>query len=179
MSDRLSLYIPPMEELGFYRQMLADPATMAYNAPWFPPDGCIDFPESEWPSWYGRWLGREPERFYAYLRRESDGAFVGDVNYHYDPERDRWDIGVLIYAPERGRGYAKQGLALLLDRAFRADGLARLYNEFEETRGAALHIHRALGFREIGRENGLVLLSLTREDYEGHARLYGQNEVRP
>ena len=168
MNDRLSLYIPAPDELHFYQQMLADPATMSYNAPWFPPDGCIDFPESDWADWYAQWVGCEPERFYAYLRRERDGIFVGDVNFHRVPERDWWDMGILIYATERGKGYGKAGLALLLERVFRIDGVTRLHNEFENTRDAAYHIHRALGFREIERKNGQIQLLLTKEDYDAH-----------
>lgn len=164
-ADELELYVPRPEDLWFYQKMLADPATMAYNAPWFPPDGCISFPESERPAWIGKWIGREPERFYAYLRRKADGAFVGGVNFHQTPERGWWDMGIVIYAPERGKGYGKQGLALLLDRAFRVAGISRLHNEFETTRDAAWHIHKAAGFRETGRADGVIHLELTKEDY--------------
>lgn len=41
MADDLQLYIPNQEDGWFYIQMMSDPETMAYNAPWFPPDGCI------------------------------------------------------------------------------------------------------------------------------------------
>ena len=74
-------------------------------------------------------------------------------------------MGIVVYAPERGRGYGKQGLRLLLDRAFRADGIDCLRNDFEITRDAAYAIHRAVGFRETGREDGLIHLELTREEY--------------
>ena len=164
MSD-LTLYIPSFEDLWFYQKMLSDPATMSYNAPWFPPDGCIAFPKTEQPGWYAKWVGQSPIRFFAYLRRCADGAFVGDVSYHLVPERGWWDMEVLICAPERGRGYGKQGLSLLLDRAFRVDGVSCLHNEFENNREAAYHIHTAAGFRETGTENGICLLELTREEY--------------
>jgi len=164
-TDELRLYIPKPEDGWFYMQMLSDPATMAYNAPWFPPDGCIPFTEADWANWYPNWIGQEPERFYAYLQRVSDGAFVGGVNCHHTPERDWWDMGILLYAPERGKGYGRQGLRLLCEQAFRVNGIARLYNEFEPARAAALRIHKAVGFREIGMENGIVQLLLTRETY--------------
>lgn len=164
-ADELRLYIPKPEESRFYIQMHSDPATMAYNAPWFPPDGCIPFTEADWPDWYEKWIGAEPERFYAYLQRVSDGAFVGGVNFHRTPERDWWDMGILVYAPERGKGYGRQGLRLLCDRAFRVNGVARLHNDFEPTRDAAYHIHKAVGFRETGVENGIVQLLLTKEAY--------------
>ena len=163
--EELTLHIPGPEELWFYERMLSDPATMAYNAPWFPPDGCVPFPPQEQGAWYARWIGREPERFYAYLQRRADGAFVGGVHYHRDPARDRWDMGIVIYAPERGRGYGRQGLALLLDRAFVTDGIDCLHNEFEPARAAALHLHLAAGFRQAGTEDGILQLELTRQDY--------------
>lgn len=164
-AERLELYVPRPEEGWFYLKMMSDPATMAYNAPWFPPDGCIPDAEAEWLRLCDTWIGKEPERFYAFLRRRSDGAFVGDVNFHRNSEKDWWDMGVLIYAPERGKGYGTQGLELLLDRAFRVAGIARLHNEFETTRDAAYHIHQAAGFRALCREAGIVQLELTREEY--------------
>lgn len=163
--NALRLYIPKPEDSRFYIRMLSDPATMAYNAPWFPPDGCIPFTEADWPGWYRKWIGNESERFFAYLQRVSDGAYVGDVHFYRTPERDWWDMGIVIYAPERGKGYGAQGLRLLCDRAFRVDGIACLHNEFEPSRAAALRIHKAAGFREIGIENGIVQLLLTKEEY--------------
>ena len=71
----------------------------------------------------------------------------------------------MIYAPERGKGYGGQGLKLLLDRAFRTDGISRLYNDFETTRAAAYRIHKAAGFRETGTADGIVRLEITREEY--------------
>ena len=161
----LRLHVPGPEDGWFYEKMMTDPATMAYNAPWFPPDGCIPDPETEWTELQDGWIGQEPERFYAFLQRISDGAFIGDVNYHRSRDGDWWDMGIVIYAPERGKGYGRQGLLLLLDRAFRTDGVSVLHNDFEIARGAAYHIHKQAGFRETGEENGILHLELTREEY--------------
>ena len=169
MTETLTLYIPKPEDGWFYTKMMSDPETMAYNAPWFPPDGCIPDPEEEWKRLSSDWIGAEPERFYAYLRRTSDGAFVGDVNFHHTPERGWWDMGVVIYAPERGQGYGKQGLRLLAEYAF-SHGVTRLHNAFETTRDAAYRMHRNVGFRETGRRDGMIFLELTEADFEkgGH-----------
>ena len=163
--DELRLYIPRPEDGWFYVKMLTDPATMAYNAPWFPPDGCIPDAEDEWKDIQASWIGKEPERFYAYLQRVSDGVFVGDVNYHSNPEYNWCDMGIVIYASERGKGYGKQGLHLLMERAFRIDGVSCLHNDFETTRDAAYYIHKAVGFRDAGITDGVYHLEKTREDY--------------
>ena len=165
MTDGLQLYIPRPEDGWFYVKMMSAPETMAYNAPWFPPDGCIPGAESEWLDLQASWIGKEPERFYAFLRRGRDGAFVGDVNYHLNRERGWWDMGIVVYAPERRKGYGRQGLRLLLDRAFVTDGVACLHNDFETSRAAAYRIHKAAGFRETGTADGIVALEMTREEY--------------
>ena len=161
----LQLHIPKKEDGWFYMKMMTDPETMSYNAPWFPPDGCIPNPEEGWNDLISSWIGNDDKKFYAFLKRISDGAFVGDVNYHYNLEEDWYDMGVVIYAPERGKGYAKQGLELLLDRAFRVNRINRLRNDFEITREAAYRVHKAVGFKELGIEDGRYLLEITREEY--------------
>lgn len=167
----LLLHIPEKDDGWFYVKMMSDPETMAYNAPWFPPDGCIPNPEEEWERLVSSWIGCEDKRFYAFLKRKSDGCFVGDVNYHYNPRQDCFDMGIVIYAPERGKGYGKQGLQLLLDRAFRINGISKLRNDFETTRGAAYKIHRSVGFTELETTEGMFLLEMKREDYLRQAYL--------
>ena len=169
-SDALRLYVPRREDGWFYVQMLTDPATMAYNAPWFPPDGCIPDPEAAWKDIQSDWIGRAPERFYAYLQRVSDGAFVGDVNYHLNGQGTQYDMGVVIYAPERGKGYGKAGLRLLVDKALRIDGVPALHNDFETDRDAAYAIHKTVGFRDAGSSEGMLHLVLKREDYLASCR---------
>ena len=161
----LQLYIPKKEDRWFYVKMMSDPETMAYNAPWFPPDGCIPHPEEEWEAIMSSWVGCEDKRFYAFLQRTSDGSFVGDVNYHYNFEKEWFDMGVVIIASERGKGYAKQGLELLLERAFKVNRITKLRNDFETNRDAAYRVHKAVGFRDLGIEDGHYLLKMTREEY--------------
>lgn len=172
MMEQLELYIPKPEDLWFYQKMMSDPETMSYNAGWdvdydgyHRDTGCIDYPDEVLADWYKDWVGKEPDRFYAYIKRRSDGAWIGDVNFPYTPEKDWHDMGIVIYAPYRGKGYAVPALKLMLDHAFRECGIARIHNDFEITRSVALRIHKKAGFREIGVENGIVQLLITREDY--------------
>ena len=74
-------------------------------------------------------------------------------------------MGIVIYVPYRGKGYAVPALKRLLDHAFRDCGISRLHNDFETTRDAAWSIHRKVGFKEMGVEDGILQLMLTKEDY--------------
>ena len=163
-SKWVELYIPKLEDLWFYQKMMSDPETMSYNDPW---GGCIDYPDEVLPDWYSRWVGQEPQRFYAYIKRTSDGVWIGDVNFHYTPEKDWWDMGIVIYAPYRGKGYAVPALKLMLDRAFRVCGISRIHNDFEVARKeiAAWETHRKAGFRELGVEDGFLQMMITKEEY--------------
>ncbi|MBR0417839.1 MAG: GNAT family N-acetyltransferase [Erysipelotrichaceae bacterium] len=163
--NELMLHIPAKEDGWFYVQMMSDPKTMSYNAPWFPPDGCIPEADKEFERLLDSWIDEQPKRFYAYLKRIEDGAFVGDVNYHYNAKDDKYDMGIVILDSERGKGYGKMGLSLLLERAFEVDGIPGLRNDFETTRTAVCHIHKAVGFKEVKWDGDIVVLELSKEDY--------------
>lgn len=174
MAEKLELYIPKLEDLWFQQKMLADPATMSYNTNWdvsydgyHRDTGCVDFPESEWADWYARWIGQEPKRFYAYVRRTSDGAWIGNVNFNYDANKDWWDMGVVVYAPYRGKGYATPALKLMLDRAFRVCKISRIHNDFELVRNeeSAWKTHFGAGFSEYKRDNDWLEVMITREQW--------------
>lgn len=176
----LELYIPKVEDMWFVQAMQEDPDTMAYNAGWdvsfegyHPDTGCIDFPESQWADKHVRLVGHEPKSFYALVREKASNQFVGEVNFHYTPDDDWWDMGVLIHAPFRGKGYGHLALELLLHKAFIDCGISRLHNDFELTRDPGMAIHLAAGFKpcgfgempRFGKPVRLQKLMLTREQY--------------
>ncbi len=168
----LELYIPKRADLWFRRELLSDPDTMSYNRGYdlgFPEyhndTGCIDFPEKNWDGWYARWVDAEPERFYAYLRRREDGAFLGEVNLYRKGEPGWYEMGIVLKAEYRGMSYSSKGMELLLRQAFENMGAAGVRNEFERTRESAWRIHRAAGFEAVGKGKAVVLLRLPREQY--------------
>lgn len=172
--NAVELYVPSLEELWFRQKMMSDPATMSYNANWdvsfegyHRETGCIDFPESEWADWYESSIGQEPNRFYAYIRRCMGGEWLGEVNFHYTPEQDWWDMGIVIYAPYRGNGYAVPALRLMLDHAFRNCGVTRIHNDFEIARNeiSAWNTHLSAGFHVTGEEDGFLHMMITRVEY--------------
>ena len=185
--EKLELYIPKLEDLWFYQQMMSDPETMSYNANWdvdydgyHRDTGCIDYPDEVLPAWYENMIGQEPERFYAYIKRCSDGAWIGDVNFHYTPEKDWWDMGIVMYAPYRGKGYAVPALRLMLDHAFRVCGISRIHNDFEIARNeiAAWETHRKAGFKRIGRGKRFLHMMITKEAYLGAAQNVSADDPR-
>lgn len=155
----LTVVLPTRANMPFRQAMLSDPATMAYNAPWCPPDGCLPFPESAWDTWLDKWKGHEPERFCGFLADEA-GELVGEISWHgYGA-----GMGVVILAAHRGRGYGEEGLRLLIQRAFSHPEITSLTNDFEPNRIAAMAVHRKLGFVPVDEENGVGTLRLNKEE---------------
>lgn len=166
----ISLHIPSYGELWYRQKLLADPATMSYNrgydldfASYDRETGCIAFPETRWREFWDDWCsGQDPRRFYAYVMGE-DGRFLGEVDLHRSGDEPWYEMGVVLEAAHRGKGYGRPALELLLHHAFAVLKAETVRNCFEEERAAALKIHLAAGFREIGREDGAVWLECRRK----------------
>lgn len=168
----IELYVPEKADLWFRKELLSDSDTMSYNRGYdlgFPEyhneTGCIDFPEEKWDCWYQRWVHAQPERFYAYLRRKSDGAFLGEVNLYQKGPEGWYEMGIVLHSRYRGQGYSAEGMRLLLQWAFEKLSAAGVSNCFEESRKAAWRLHEAVGFEPVCKANGLVTLAVTRERY--------------
>lgn len=166
----IKLHIPAYEELWYRQKLLSDPATMGYNRDYDldfdgydRETGCIDFPETEWRAWYDWFVGQEPKRFYAYVVRE-DGRFLGEVNLHRSGDEPWYEMGVVVEAAHRGKGYGGMALKLLLHHAFHVLKANAVRNSFEAERTAALRLHLAAGFREIAHEKGIVYLEYKRQE---------------
>lgn len=93
MAERLYLYIPSFDDLWYRQRIMSDPDTMSYNKGYDlhiegydKTTGCIEFPECKWNSWYNKFIGRAPERYYAYIVRKEDNSFIGEVCAHKNPD---------------------------------------------------------------------------------------------
>lgn len=151
----ITLYRPTMEELLFRQQLLADPATMAFNHAW---GGTIDFPRERWADWYARWVeDSSGERFYRYLYDGAADGFVGEAAYHFDGELDAYVCDVIVSASCRGRGYGGQGLALLCEAA-RENGIKRLCDNIAID-NPSVSLFLKAGFREIFRNEEYILVA--------------------
>lgn len=76
-------------------------------------------------------------------------------------------MGIVLYAPYRGQGYAVPALKLMLDHAFRDCKISRIHNDFELARNeqSAWKTHFSAGFTEVSRENGWLTVMITREQW--------------
>ena len=173
--SNISLHVPTLEELWYRQKLLSDADTMSYNKGYDlnfdgydNETGCIDFPKEDWQGWYDYFIGRTPERYYAYI--VANGEFIGEVNVHENKEMNWYDMGIVIEAKHRGKGYAVTALKLLLEQAFDRLGAKAVHNDFEDIRDAAVKTHLAAGFKEYKREKGILELLITKEQFENDRR---------
>lgn len=148
----LTLYVPELKDYWYEQKLQSDPKTMEYNAGYnvsyfgyHYDTGCIDFPENKWQESYERRI--KENRYFAYLKDLSNNEFVGYVNYHFNKNDNRYDCGIVIEFKHRGKGYSKEGLKLLCEKA-KSDGIDSLYDNFEKDR-ANIKIFLDLGFEII------------------------------
>lgn len=177
MTNKISLHTPTYDELWYRQKLLSDTETMSYNKGYDlgfdgydNETGCIDFPQCQWKSWYNYFIGNEPERYYAYIVCKDDNAFIGEVNLHKNNAADWYDMGIVLEAKYRGKGYAVEALKLLLNYAFHLLGAKAVHNDFEEARAAAIKTHLSARFSEYSRHDGIIELVITREQYN-HEKL--------
>ena len=145
----LMLKLPTMADMPFRAALMADPDTMAYNAPWFPPDGTIPFPEEKWADWLADWATPSAERFYAFLVNEK-GEMVGECSWAEYGE----SMSVVVKAEYRGRGYGKDLLLALLAR-ISAD--KKIYLQVSSRNAAAFQLYQKTGFKIIAQQDFWIL----------------------
>lgn len=150
--DSIVLYRPKLEELGHREKWLNDPETMSYNHAY---GGTISFPCERWADWYARWIeDGTGERFYRYLYHESGGVFVGEAAYRYDGGFGAYVCDVLVSAQYRGRGFGRQGLALLCEAA-KGNGVKRLMDNIAID-NPSVEMFLRCGFREQMRDGQCI-----------------------
>lgn len=71
--------------------------------------------------------------------------------YDYDPINQRAAIGILIEASNRGQGFAKESLSLLIDYLFNDLLLHQVHCSIDETNTASQQLFLQQGFTPCGR----------------------------
>lgn len=173
MNSKISLYIPSIEELSYRQSILMQPETMDYNKGYdlnffgyYKDTGCIEFPKEQWLKWYNFWINNKPISYYAYIVRESDSQFIGDVNLHYNATHDWYDMGIVIEHKYRGLGYSRQALYQLLRIAFEEYHAKAVHNDFECSRDRAYKLHVDAGFKILDNNNDIIDLVIEKDDFD-------------
>ncbi|MEG2290725.1 MAG: GNAT family N-acetyltransferase [Clostridium sp.] len=172
MENKVYFHVPKFEELAYRKKIMSQPDTMDYNKGYdisyegyHKDTGCIDFPENKWRNWHSNRVDKKPEYFYAYITREDDNSFIGEVNLNLSDKDKYYDMGIVLEAKYRGAGYSLEALKKLMKVAFETYDALEVHNDFETTRKSAIEIHKAVGFNIIDEVNGIAKLVITRDDY--------------
>lgn len=105
------------------------------------------------------------------------GEHVGGISLHsMDRKNGVFSFGVVIDAPHRTKGYAKDAVAVLLRYGFQERRFQKCNSAAVHTNSASLALHRSLGFTEEGRRSRRwfyggqyhddVLFGMTVEEFE-------------
>lgn len=147
---KITLIEPSIEDYWYEQKLQRDANTMNYNAGYdvhyfgyHYDTGCIDFPKERWQDTYDR--RKDNNIYFAYIKDEELNAFIGYCNYHYNSSDERYECGIVIEDKYRGKGYSKEALKLLCDKA-KEKGIKELYDRFEINRSNTLKVFESVGF---------------------------------
>jgi RimJ/RimL family protein N-acetyltransferase len=139
-TERLLLRPAKADDLEPLHAILSHPRAMAYWSS--PPHESID-QTRDWLSSMIAIDAAEGEDFIV----EHDGKLVGKAGLWRFPE-----IGFIFHPDHWGRGFAREALAFVLDRAFGSHGLPKVDADVDPRNAASLKLLEELGFRETGRK---------------------------
>lgn len=127
------------------------------------------------PAAFARYLAqlREPDRRGFAIRRCEDGALLGVVNLNEisrGPAHSAF-LGYYLGAPHAGRGYMREALGLVQERAFRDMRLHRLEADIQPDNRASIALVRSCGFRFEGRLRRFLKIGGRWRDHVVYARL--------
>ncbi len=94
--------------------------------------------------------------FYLVVERRG-GRLVGDAGFKGPPDEEgAVEIGYGIVSPRRGRGFATEAVAALLEAARRDPSVRSVRATCYASNGASRRVLEKSGFRLVGKEGGLL-----------------------
>lgn len=174
------LKVPELSQLSYRKAWMSDKQTMNYNkgydlglSGYNIEEGTIIKSDEELEEWYGRWVNKEPDRYYAYIYVNDVKEPIGEIYYY--PDNDIHRVGILIDFKYRGFGYSVPVLKELFKVAFDKNNISELYDYFPIDRVSAIKSFENANFIRTGRSQIIkyfnttiesVELLITREMYE-------------
>jgi RimJ/RimL family protein N-acetyltransferase len=139
-TERLILRRPRSDDVAAMHAILRDPLAMRYWSTL--PHASV----AETEAWIARTIDAinagECDDFFV----EHDGLLIGKAGLWH-----RNEIGFLFSPAVWGKGYAREALRAVIDRAFRERGHDEIRAEADPRNERCLRLLASLGFRETGR----------------------------
>jgi RimJ/RimL family protein N-acetyltransferase len=107
------------------------------------------YPEGAAAQWIATHPGRPDDHVFAITRRD-DGALVGCIGIHVQPDHDRAELGYWIGVPYWGAGYATEAGRAVVAWGFESLGLNRIFAEHFTRNPASGAVMRNLGMKPEG-----------------------------
>ena len=152
---KLSLEQPTINELYYRQKWMMDAETMSYNAGYDinlkgynKKTGTITKTKEEMISWYIKWIKEPKDKYFAYIYENNGKEPIGEIYYYL--EKDIYNMGIVIQSKYRGKGYFKESMNLLFNKA-KEKKIKELYDEFEITRTTTYQAFLSIGFKIVDR----------------------------
>ena len=109
------------------------------------PDASIEEVEGMISAWAS---GSFRGRYFEMFALTAEGAVVGSVSL-YEHTKSVASIGAEVFAGERGRGYASEGMRLVIEKAASL-GYRVIMDQVRADNAASIALHEKLGFETDG-----------------------------
>lgn len=154
---KITLKTPSKEDLKYRKKWMRDPKTMSYNAGfdlelkgYDKTTGTISKTDEELSKWYDKWIGHEPDRYFAYIYVENIEEPIGEI--YYFPDGNIHSMGIVIDYKYRGNGYSYSALLELEKIAFEKNNISELSDMIPLDRISAVKTFKKAGFIHTKKE---------------------------
>jgi diamine N-acetyltransferase len=85
------------------------------------------------------------------IPKENKQESIGMIDlFDFDPYHSRGGLGIMIYKPERGKGYAREAVNLFITYVFNHLGLHQVFCNISEDNHASIKLFESLDFKLTG-----------------------------
>lgn len=114
-------------------------------------------------AWFERYMKLDNDFIFVILAKDLDNLPVGQISlYNINWEISRAEYGRLMigHPIAKGKGYARQATALLLDFAFNTLDLNEVFLEVKSDNKSAIAIYESAGFSITKQSSNLITMAI-------------------
>lgn len=158
--DRIHLKSPEWDDMRFIRQLWSDPETMQ------PVGGPIHLTDDQARRWFAEKIDSGGSTNCYRLILDHDDQSVGEISHHHlDAESMTASFNIKIMHGERGKGYAKEAMQILLDEFFDQRGGRVMMDDVALENLAGQEALIRFGFEHDSNADEVFRLRMTRERF--------------